>query len=208
MNLAPARRSGHGTIDDMSAKSLVSPVGIVMGVAMAVCAGCSSGSNTPATTEAAKPPAAVPADRKYLLERVDDAAVVQLYADGFDALPLREKTLIWHLYQAALAGRDIYYDQRYEHNLAMRDVLEEIITHPEDVDPQTLSRDPALHEALLDQHRALQQPHRAQVRPEVHARGLRGRCRRRAEGRRDSSRSSRAKRSTRCSSVFSRCSST
>ena len=106
---------------------------------MAVCAGCSSGSNTPATTEAAKPPAAVPADRKYLIERVDDAAVVQLYADGFDALPLREKALIWHLYQAAVAGRDIYYDQRYEHNLLMRDVLEEIITHPENVDPQTLS---------------------------------------------------------------------
>jgi dipeptidyl-peptidase-3 len=106
---------------------------------MAVCAGCSSGSNTPATTEAAKPPAAVPADRKYLIERVDDAAVVQLYADGFDALPLREKALIWHLYEAALAGRDIYLDQRYEHNLLMRDVLEEIITHPENVDPQTLS---------------------------------------------------------------------
>ena len=106
---------------------------------MAVCAGCSSGSNTPATTEAAKPPAAVPADRKYLIERVDDAAVVQLYADGFDALPLREKALIWHLYQAALAGRDIYLDQRYEHNLLMRDVLEEIITHPENVDPQALS---------------------------------------------------------------------
>jgi dipeptidyl-peptidase III len=105
---------------------------------MAVCAGCSSGSNTPATTEAAKPPVAVPADRKYLIERVDDAAVVQLYADGFDALPLREKALIWHLYQAALAGRDIYLDQRYEHNLLMRDVLEEIITHPENVDPQTL----------------------------------------------------------------------
>ena len=106
---------------------------------MAVCAGCSSGSNTPATTEAARPPATVPADRKYLIERVDDAAVVQLYADGFDALPLREKGLIWHLYQAALAGRDIYFDQRYEHNLLMRDVLEEIITHPENVDPQTLS---------------------------------------------------------------------
>ena len=123
----------------MSPKSLASPVGLVMGVAMAVCAGCSSGSNTPATTEAAKPPAAVPADRKYLIERVDDAAVVQLYADGFDALPLREKALIWHLYRAAVAGRDIYYDQRYEHNLLMRDVLEEIITHPENVDPQTLS---------------------------------------------------------------------
>jgi dipeptidyl-peptidase III len=75
--------------------------------------------------------------RKYLLERVEDAAVVQLYADGFAELPLRERTLIYHLYEAALAGRDIYYDQRYEHNLEMRDVLEEIVTHPEGIDPPT-----------------------------------------------------------------------
>jgi dipeptidyl-peptidase-3 len=77
-------------------------------------------------------------DRQYLLEQIDDAAVVQVYADGFAALPLREKTLIWHLYQAALAGRDIYYDQRYAHNLAMREVLEEILTHASGVDPATL----------------------------------------------------------------------
>ena len=77
-------------------------------------------------------------DRKYLLERVDDAAVAQLYADGFASLPLDQKILIWHLYQAALGGRDIYYDQRYAHNLAMRDVLEEIITHADAVDPATL----------------------------------------------------------------------
>lgn len=82
-------------------------------------------------------------DRPYLLERVDDAAIVQLYADGFASLSLREKTLIWHLYQAALAGRDIYYDQRYEHNLEMREVLEEIITHPVGVDPTTLD---AIHQ--------------------------------------------------------------
>jgi dipeptidyl-peptidase-3 len=79
-----------------------------------------------------------PTDRKYLLEQVDDAAVVQLYADGFDALPLNEKILIWHLYRAALAGRDIYYDQRYAHNLEMREVLEEILAHPGGVDPNTL----------------------------------------------------------------------
>ena len=76
--------------------------------------------------------------RPYLLEQVGEAAVVQLYADGFDALPLREKTLIWHLYRAALAGRDIYYDQRYVHNLEMREVLEEILTHPAEIDPVTL----------------------------------------------------------------------
>ena len=77
-------------------------------------------------------------DRQYLLERVDDAAVVQLYSDGFEALDIREKTLIWHLYQAALAGRDIFYDQRYAHNLEMREVLEEIVTHADDVEPQLL----------------------------------------------------------------------
>jgi dipeptidyl-peptidase-3 len=64
---------------------------------------------------------------------------VQLYVDGFGRLPLKEKILLWHLYQAALAGRDIYYDQRYAHGLEMRDVLEEIITHPGAVDPATLA---------------------------------------------------------------------
>ena len=76
-------------------------------------------------------------DRQYLLERVDDAAVVQLYADGFEALPLQQKTLIYHLYEAALAGRDIFIDQRYAHSLEMRDVLEEIITHADGLDAAT-----------------------------------------------------------------------
>src|SRR5216683_6223634 len=74
----------------------------------------------PATTSA-------PTDRPYLLERIGEAAVVQLNADGFGDLPLREKTLVWHLAQAAIAGRDIFYDQRYAHSLEMRDVLEAIV---------------------------------------------------------------------------------
>ncbi len=77
-------------------------------------------------------------ERKYLLERVGEAAVAQLYADGFDGLPLDQKILIWHLYRAALAGRDIYYDQRYAHSLEMRDLLEEIITHADGLDAGTL----------------------------------------------------------------------
>jgi dipeptidyl-peptidase-3 len=77
-------------------------------------------------------------DRRYLLEQVDDAAVVQYYADGFAALPLDQKILAWHLYQAALAGRDIYYDQRYRHSLEMRDILEELVMNGDDVDPETM----------------------------------------------------------------------
>jgi dipeptidyl-peptidase-3 len=93
------------------------------------------GSPAPSSAPAAPQPSA----RKYLLERVDDAAVVQLYADGFDALPLREKTLIWHLYQAAIAGRDIFFDQRYAHALEMRDVLEAIVSHKAAIDPATFA---------------------------------------------------------------------
>jgi dipeptidyl-peptidase III len=66
-------------------------------------------------------------DRQYLLEQIDDAAVVQLYADGFSGLPVTQKILAWHLAQAALAGRDIYYDQRYRHALEMRAILEKIL---------------------------------------------------------------------------------
>ena len=82
---------------------------------------------------------AAPAERQYLLERIGEAAVVQVYADGFRDLPLREKTLVWHLSQAAIAGRDIFYDQRYAHNLEMRDVLEAIVTHPAGIDRAALA---------------------------------------------------------------------
>src|SRR3954466_7559226 len=89
------------------------------------------------TSPASVPTAPTPTDRKYLLERVGEAAVVQLYADGFRDLPLREKTLVWHLAQAAIAGRDIFYDQRYAHNLEMRDLLEAMAMHPGAVEPVT-----------------------------------------------------------------------
>jgi len=77
--------------------------------------------------------------RQYLLERVDDVAVVQLYADGFDKLPLREKILTYHLYQAAVAGRDIFVHQKYEHALALRDLFEALYTHGDGVEPDTRS---------------------------------------------------------------------
>src|SRR5215213_7888151 len=117
--------------------------GMALVFAVSVAASGSGQGSTPAGEHtqpgAVAEAAQTPADRKYLLEQVDDAAVVQLYADGFNDLPLDQKTLIWHLYQSAIAGRDIYYDQRYAHNLEMRDVLEEIVTHPQGVDAATLA---------------------------------------------------------------------
>ncbi len=76
--------------------------------------------------------------RKYLLERIDDAAVVQLYVEGFERLSVREKILVYHLSQAAIAGRDIFIDQKYGHSLEIRDLIEEILTHAEGIDAATL----------------------------------------------------------------------
>jgi dipeptidyl-peptidase-3 len=107
---------------------------VAAGLGMGAAGGAGEPQPAVAVAEQASPSSP---ERTYLLERVDDAAVVQVYADGFDGLPLREKTLIWHLYQAALAGRDIYYDQRYAHGLEMRGVLDAIVAHREKVDPAT-----------------------------------------------------------------------
>ena len=88
--------------------------------------------HTPAAVDAA------PDTRPYLLEQIDDAAVVQLYADGFEKLSLSEKTLVYHLYRAAIAGRDIYYDQRHRFNLGMRRLLEQVLRHPAGIPDDTL----------------------------------------------------------------------
>jgi dipeptidyl-peptidase-3 len=106
-------------------------------------AGCSSPeSSAPAVPAAPAAPVAhgapaapaAPADRKYLLERIDDAAVVQLYADGFSSLPLKQKQLIFHLYQAAIAGRDIFIDQKHRDALAMREIIDPIVAYPQGID--------------------------------------------------------------------------
>ncbi|HEX8028076.1 MAG TPA: hypothetical protein VF491_06425, partial [Vicinamibacterales bacterium] len=109
-------------------------------LSLVVLAGCSSQPAPPAAPVASPAPAASApsADRKYLLERVDDAAVVQLYADGFSSLPLKQKTLIYHLYQAALAGRDIFIDQKHKDALEMRALIEQVVAHPGGVDAATL----------------------------------------------------------------------
>lgn len=63
--------------------------------------------------------------------RVDSFADIRLLryrVPGFDALTLRQKQLLYYLQEAALSGRDITYDQKYEHNLLVRRTLEGIVT--------------------------------------------------------------------------------
>jgi dipeptidyl-peptidase-3 len=83
--------------------------------------------------------------RPYLLETVGDFAIVRLYADGFEDLSPRERILAFYLTRTAIAGRDIYYDQMGRHNLEIRDLFEEILSHPGGIPPPILE---PLHEYL------------------------------------------------------------
>ena len=46
--------------------------------------------------------------------------------DGFDSLTLKQKTLIYHLQEAALWGRDILFDQNGRYNLEIRRIMEKL----------------------------------------------------------------------------------
>lgn len=74
------------------------------------------------------PDAEVP-EFQVMTEQFADAKILRYYVDGFENLSLQEKTLIYFLYEAALSGRDIIYDQNYKHNLLVRKTLETIIEH-------------------------------------------------------------------------------
>ena len=115
-------------------------------VAVAFAASCSGSTKSAPSSTTSAPGTSdpgsripTPGTRKYLIEQVDDAAIVQVYADGFDALPLQQKTLIWHLYEAAVAGRDIFIDQKHHLALEMRRVLEQIVAHPQGVETAALA---------------------------------------------------------------------
>jgi dipeptidyl-peptidase-3 len=61
-------------------------------------------------------------------DRFDDIQVLRYQVPGFNELSLKQKQLAYYLYQAGLSGRDIYYDQKYKHNLQVRKTLEAILT--------------------------------------------------------------------------------
>ncbi len=78
-------------------------------------------------------------ERKYQIEKlqmgdVGPVRIVQLYADGFEKLSLKEKVLTYYLYQSAIAARDIAIDQRHRDALEIRDLIEALYTHPKGID--------------------------------------------------------------------------
>ncbi|MCF8366704.1 MAG: dipeptidyl peptidase 3 [Bacteroidales bacterium] len=64
---------------------------------------------------------------KIQTEQFADIKILRYRVPGFENLPLKKKVLLYYLYEAALSGRDIIYDQNYKYNLLIRHTLENIL---------------------------------------------------------------------------------
>lgn len=66
-------------------------------------------------------------------ESFADIQVLRYQIPGWSSLSLKEKELCYYLYEAALSGRDIIYDQKDKNGILLRKTLENIYdSYPDD----------------------------------------------------------------------------
>ncbi|NJO69334.1 MAG: hypothetical protein HC830_08710 [Bacteroidetes bacterium] len=92
---------------------------ILIAVCMTVLAfsSCKEGENKTSQTE----------EFKFFSEQFADIKILRYQVPDFDSLSLNQKKLLYFLSKAAIAGRDIIYDQNGKYNLAIRRTLENIV---------------------------------------------------------------------------------
>lgn len=66
---------------------------------------------------------------QYIADQFADLRVLRYNVPGFEQLTPKQKELLYYLYEAALSGRDITWDQNYKYNLTIRKTLETIISN-------------------------------------------------------------------------------
>ncbi len=64
---------------------------------------------------------------KYVSEQFADLRVLRYNVKDFEKLTPQVKELLYYLYEAALCGRDMTWDQNYKYNLTVRKTLEAIL---------------------------------------------------------------------------------
>lgn len=64
---------------------------------------------------------------RYTVDEFADIKIMRYRIPGWDSLTFRQKSLLYHLGEAAKYGRDILWDQNCKYNLEIRHLLEAII---------------------------------------------------------------------------------
>lgn len=78
------------------------------------------------TTSKSAPQEQSAANTGNSIDRFADIEVLKYQVPGWTDLTLKEKEYVYYLSQAGYAGRDIIWDQNYQHNLKIRRALEHI----------------------------------------------------------------------------------
>lgn len=68
-------------------------------------------------------------DFNYVVDRFADIEVLRYKVPDFEKLTPRQKALIYYLTEAAIAGRDILWDQNGKYNLPIRQLVENVYTN-------------------------------------------------------------------------------
>ena len=68
-------------------------------------------------------------DFDYTADRFADIEVLRYQVPDFEQLTPRQRIYIYYLTEAAIAGRDILWDQNGKYNLAIRDLIEGVYTN-------------------------------------------------------------------------------
>jgi len=75
-----------------------------------------------------------------LVERVGTTEFLQVQAASFRDLTLKDKVLAYWLFMAAIAIHPIVFDQNSPYGLRTKHLLEQILTHPQGIDPGLLKK--------------------------------------------------------------------
>jgi dipeptidyl-peptidase-3 len=78
------------------------------------------------------PPQVLEEDFQYVMDQFADLRILRYRVPGFEQLSTQQKELLYYLYEAALSGRDIIYDQNFKHNLRIRRTLDAIVENKRD----------------------------------------------------------------------------
>ncbi len=84
--------------------------------------------NTPSTTPVKTEPTIQKDTVPFNDNEFADLQLLRYEINGFESLSLKQKQLAYYLYQAALCGRDMIYDQKDKNGILIRKTLENIYT--------------------------------------------------------------------------------
>src|SRR5512143_1947941 len=112
-----ARRSRRMSMTAKSSLLILVCFGLI-----SLASGCKKkGGEPPAPAAQAAP------EFSWKIDQFADLQILRYQVPGFEALTPAQKELVYDLSQAALCGRDIFFDQNYKYNLRIRHTLDAVV---------------------------------------------------------------------------------